>query len=100
MSHRQVGGVPADLATIARDVGSLLTMRAGLVLVSVPLALGFGEWHPAVGFLVAAVLTGGVGLSARRAFADAPAPVMKQGVVIAAAGWLCTVLYGLDPTPS
>jgi len=86
-----------DLRTILRDVGSLLAMQGGLMGVTVLVAAGFREWYPALAFLVAALVTAGVGLSARRAFAGAPAPKMKHGMVIAAFGWLSTAVFGSMP---
>lgn len=89
--------VPADLATIARDVGALLLIEALLMGVSAVVALAFREFYPAIGFLVAGGVTAGVGFGARRAFADAPAPKMKHGMVIAAGGWFCVALFGALP---
>ncbi|WP_101296627.1 TrkH family potassium uptake protein [Halegenticoccus soli] len=92
-----VAGVPADLATIARDVGSLLAMQAALMTVTVGVAAVFGEWYAALAFLVAGGLTAGVGLGARRLFAEAPNPRAKHGMIIAAAGWLSTAAFGALP---
>jgi len=89
--------VPEDLATIARDVGSLLLMEAALMAVTGAVAVGFGEWYPATGILVACVLTGATGLAARRGFAGAPAPKMKHGMIIAAGGWFAVALFGALP---
>jgi len=94
---RTVAGWPADLATIGRDVGSLLAMEGALMGVSLGVALVAREWYPAAAFLLAAVLTAAVGLGARRAFAEAPDPRMKHGMVIAAAGWFGTALFGALP---
>ena len=89
--------VPDDLATIARDVGSLLVMEGALMAGSIVVAAAFLEAYVAAAFLLAAVVTGGVGLAARRRFASAPAPRMKHGMVIAAAGWLLVALFGMLP---
>jgi trk system potassium uptake protein TrkH len=90
-------GVSSDLATIGRDVGSLVVMQAGLMGLSVLVAVAFREWYVAGAFLLAGGVTGALGLGARRTFADAPEPVMKHGMVIAAAGWLSTALFGALP---
>ncbi|ELZ36265.1 Trk potassium uptake system protein [Halorubrum saccharovorum DSM 1137] len=90
-------GVPSDLAVIARDIGSLLLMEAGLMTVSVAVALAFGELHAALGFLVAGGVTSLVGGLANRRFADAPEPKMKHGMVIAAGGWLMVAVFGALP---
>ena len=92
-----VAGVPADLATIARDVGSLLAMQSGLMVLSVGVAVLAREPYAAGSFLLAAAPTALVGLAARRRFADAPNPRMKHGMVVAAAGWLATATFGALP---
>jgi trk system potassium uptake protein TrkH len=98
MPRRQtIAGVPADLATIARDVGSLLAMEAALMTVSVLVALAFGEWYAALAFLTAGGLTAAVGLGARRVFAEAPDPLMKHGMIIAAGGWFTVAVFGAVP---
>lgn len=92
-----VAGWPADLAVIGRDVGSLLAMESLLMAVSVLVAIGFGEWYAALAFFIAAGATAGVGLGARKAFDEAPAPRMKHGMIIAAAGWFATAAFGSLP---
>ncbi|AFK18772.1 TrkH family potassium uptake protein [Haloferax mediterranei ATCC 33500] len=94
---RMVAGWPADLAVIGRDVGSLLAMESLLMAVSVLVAIGFGEWYAALAFFIAAGATAGVGLGARKAFDEAPAPRMKHGMIIAAAGWFATAAFGSLP---
>jgi len=95
--NRDVAGWPSDLATIARDVGSLLTMEAVLMTASILIALGFGEWYVALAFALAGSVTAVVGLGARHAFAAAPDPRMKHGMIIAAAGWLLVAVFGALP---
>jgi trk system potassium uptake protein TrkH len=90
-------GVSDDLATITRDVGSLVAMQAGLMGLSVGVAAIFVETYVAVAFLLSAVVTGVIGLGARRRFSDAPTPKMKHGMVIAAAGWFTTAVFGALP---
>lgn len=97
MSRRAINGWPADLATITRDIGSLLLMESGLIGFSVVVALLAREWYPAAGFLIAGILTGVIGFAAQRRFAAAPAPQMKHGMVIAAAGWFSVALFGALP---
>ncbi|MGQ3330279.1 potassium transporter TrkG [Halorubrum sp. FL23] len=97
MPDRNGGRLPTDLGVIARDVGSLLLMEAGLMSLTVVVALGFGEFHAALGFLLAGGMTALVGGAANRAFADAPEPEMKHGMVIAAGGWLMVACFGALP---
>jgi trk system potassium uptake protein TrkH len=96
-SGRTVSGWPADLAVIARDVGALLAMQSAMMTASILVAVAFGEWYVALAFLLAGGVTAAVGLGARRAFAAAPTPGMKHGMIIAAAGWLLTATFGALP---
>ena len=93
----RVAGLPADLATILRDVGSLVAMEAALMALSALVAAGFAEWYVAGAFVAAAMTTAAVGLGARRRFAGAPAPLMKHGMIIAAGGWFATAAFGALP---
>ncbi|WP_129115209.1 potassium transporter TrkG [Halegenticoccus tardaugens] len=95
--RRTVAGVPADLATIARDVGSLLVMQATLMTVTVGVAAAFGEWYAALAFLLSGGATAAIGFGARRAFEAAPNPGAKHGMIIAAAGWFSTAVFGAIP---
>jgi len=99
MSHRVPWRLASaeDLRTIVRDVGSLLTMQSGLMALTVLVAAAFREWYPLAAFVIAAAVTGVVGVAARRSCADAPAPKMKHGMVIAALGWLSTAVFGALP---
>ena len=97
MTEPNGGRLPSDLGVIARDIGSLLLMEAGLMTVTVVVALAFGELYAALGFLVAGGLTALVGGVANRRFADAPEPKMKHGMVIAAGGWLMVAVFGALP---
>ena len=89
--------VTRDLRVVARDIGSLLLMAAGLMTLTTVVALGVGEYHAALAFLLAGGVTAGVGGLAARAFADAPTPQMKHGMVIAAGGWLLVAVFSALP---
>jgi trk system potassium uptake protein TrkH len=97
MSGRTDSVLPVDLRTIARGVGSLVLMEAGLMAVTAVLALGFREVHAAVACLFAAGVTAAVGGGANHAFEDAPDPKMKHGMVVAASGWLLVAAFGSLP---
>ncbi|WP_232700703.1 potassium transporter TrkG [Halobacterium wangiae] len=97
MSRRHDGRVPTDLAIIARDIGSLLSMEAGLMVVTAAVAVGFQEFYAVLAFLLAGGVTAVVGGLARTTFADAPNPRMKHGMVIAAGGWLMVAAFGALP---
>jgi trk system potassium uptake protein TrkH len=89
--------LPSDLATIARDVGSLLAMQALLMALSAGVAVVFREPYAALAFLAAAGITASIGLGTRRLCAGAPDPVMKHGMIIAAGGWFATAVFGALP---
>jgi len=95
--NRTIHGVSIDLATIVRDIGALLLVEAGLMLLSVGIALVFREWYTAAGFLVASGATALVGYCARQLFSEAPDPLMKHGMIIAAAGWFVVACFGALP---
>lgn len=97
MSRRTDGLLPTDLTIIARDIGSLLLMEAGLMTITVIIALGFQERYAALAFFIAGGITAAVGGLANRGCADAPAPRMKHGMVIAAGGWLLVAVFGTLP---
>ncbi len=88
---------PTDLRTIARDIGSLLLMEAGLMVITAVIALGFREFYAALGFIMAGGLTAGVGGLAKRRVGDAPGPEMKNGMGIAAGGWFMVAAFGALP---
>ncbi|WP_324663913.1 potassium transporter TrkG [Haloarcula sediminis] len=97
MSRRTDGTLPTDLRIIARDIGSLLLMEAGLMVITAVIALGFRELHAALGFITAGGITAGLGWLANHRFADAPVPAMKHGMVIAAGGWFMVATFGALP---
>ena len=97
MSRRNGGLLPTDLRIIARDIGSLLLMEAGLMTITTVIALGFQEFYAALAFFIAGGVTAGVGGLANRGFADAPTPQMKHGMVIAAGGWLMVATFSALP---
>ncbi len=92
--RERIHGLPVDIATIARDIGSLLVMEATMMTVSLLVAVIFREWYVGLAFLLAGGITAAVGFAARRTFADAPSPRMKHGMIIAAAGWFFTAVFG------
>jgi len=97
MSTRTSDLLPTDLRIIGRDIGSLLLIEAALMTVTALIAVIFREWYPALAFFLIGGVTAGVGGTANRQFADAPAPRMKHGMVIAAAGWFMVAAFGALP---
>ena len=86
-----------DIRTIAGDIGSLVAMESALMALTALVAAAFGEWYVAAAFLFATVITGSIGGATHYAFRDAPAPMMKHGMVIAAGGWFATAVFGSLP---
>jgi len=97
MSSRYDGPLSTDLKIITQDIGSLLLMEAGLMTVTAVVALGFREFHAALGFLIAGGVTAATGGLANRGVGDVPPPKMKHGMVIAAGGWLTVATFGALP---
>ncbi|WP_338739208.1 potassium transporter TrkG [Haloplanus salilacus] len=97
MVPRRDGRLSTDLRIIARDVGSLLLMEAGLMAVTAVVALVFREFHAALGCLLAGGVTAAVGALANRGVGDVPPPKMKHGMVIAASGWFAVATFGALP---
>jgi len=97
MSTGSSGLLPTDLRIISRDIGSLLLIEAALMTITALIAIGFQEWYPALAFLLIGGVTAGIGGAANRRFGDAPAPRMKHGMVIAAAGWFMVAAFGALP---
>ncbi len=97
MSTRTSNLLPTDLRIIGRDIGSLLLIEAALMTITALIAVGFQEWYPAVAFVIVGGVTAGVGGTANRRLGDAPAPRMKHGMVIAAAGWFMVAAFGSLP---
>ncbi|WP_436934510.1 potassium transporter TrkG [Halovenus marina] len=97
MPKRNDGIVPTDIRIVTRDIGSLLLMEGVLMAVTFVIAIGFREFYAALAFAIASGITAGVGWLANYAFADAPAPRMKHGMVIAAGGWLLVAVFGALP---
>jgi len=97
MSSRYDGPLSTDLKIITQDIGSLLLMEAGLMTVTAVVALGFREFHAALGFLLAGGVTAATGGLANRGVGDVPPPKMKHGMVIAAGGWLTVATFGALP---
>ncbi|MCU4801379.1 potassium transporter Trk [Halobacteria archaeon HArc-gm2] len=95
MARFRVGS--QDVATIARDVGALLAMQAVMMAITAVIAVAFREFYVALGFVLAAGFTGGIGGFLRWELADARPPKMKHGMIIAAAGWFTTAFFGALP---
>ena len=84
-------------ATVGRDVGRMLQALAGLVLVSIPVALVWGEYYAVPGLLVSAAVPLAVGWLLARAFRGAEDPGKLHGMMVAASGWFLVGMFGSLP---
>ncbi|MFB6121006.1 MAG: potassium transporter TrkG, partial [Halobacteriaceae archaeon] len=83
--------------TIGRDLGRMLEAFSALPVVSVAVALAWGEFYVVPAFLVSGVAPFLVGRALTRRCAAAPEPGKLHGMMIAAFGWLTVALFGMLP---
>jgi trk system potassium uptake protein TrkH len=84
-------------ATVGRDLGRILRALSGLLLVTLLVALVWGEFYTVPALLVSAAVPFGIGRALETVFADAESPGKLHGMVVAATGWLCVGLFGSLP---
>jgi trk system potassium uptake protein TrkH len=87
----------AGIGTIARDLGRMFEVLAGLMIVSLVIPLVWGEYYAIPGLLLAGVIPLGIGWGLTTRYADAPEPGKRHGMMIAAAGWLLVAVFGSLP---
>lgn len=90
-------GFAGQRAVVARIVGTLQVLQAGLMGASALASLAFGEPYVAGAFVLAGVLTGVVGAGARACCRAAPDPDLKHAMVAAGLGWFVTAAFGALP---
>ena len=86
-----------SIAPVARDVGRMLQMLSGLVLVTAVVALLWGEFWAIPGLLLSAAVPFGVGWILSKRYADAPDPGKLHGMMVAASGWFFVALFASLP---
>jgi len=86
-----------DAKIVLRDLGLLVQVVGFMALLSLPVALFFGEYYAIVPFLLTAAASLFLGQGAFWTFRGAGETTLKQGMVIAAAGWMLVSLLGALP---
>ena len=85
-----------DLPAVANLVGTLAKYLGLAALFPIPIALGYGE--PVLPFVVAGVVTSGVGLGLERLTADAAGPVgVREGFLVVSLTWLMAAAFASIP---
>jgi len=82
---------------ILRDLGLLIQVVGLMALLSLPIALFFKEYYALEPLLLTALASLALGQGGFWAFRRAGETTLKQGMVIAAAGWLLVALLGSLP---
>ncbi|WP_242509192.1 TrkH family potassium uptake protein [Natrinema altunense] len=85
------------VAPIGRDLGWMLRVLGGLILVSILVPLVWGEYYAIPGLVVSGVIPVTIGWVLSTAFADAAPPDKLHGMMIAAIGWLAIAAFGSLP---
>lgn len=85
------------VAPVGRDLGWMLRVLGGLIIVSIPVPIVWGEYYaiPALAFSALVPILLGWALSTT--FADATTPNKLHGMIIAATGWFTVTVFGSLP---
>ena len=89
--------ITEDAKIILRDLGLIVQVVGSMALLSLPVALFFKEYYALLPLLITAGASSIFGLGAFWAFREAGETTLKQGMIIAAAGWLLVSLFGALP---
>jgi len=84
-------------AIVARDLGRILQALAGLVVVSIPVPVVWGEFYAVPALAVSGVIPLAIGRRLAVRYRDAGEPGKLHGMVIAALGWAAVGLFGMLP---
>lgn len=87
----------SGLRVIVRDIGGLQVLLASGMAASLGVALLYGEWYSALGFAIAIAITVGLGALAFHSCREAGEPRGYHAMLIAAAGWLVSAVFGALP---
>jgi trk system potassium uptake protein TrkH len=87
----------AGLRIIVRDIGGLQVLLASGMAASLVVAVVYREWYSALGFAVSIAVAAGGGALAYRSCRRAGEPRGYHAMLIAAAGWLVSALFGAVP---
>jgi len=84
-------------ATIGRDIGRMLQALAGIILISIPVAILWGEFYTLPALVVSALIPLGFGQLLTSWFATAEDPGKLHGMMVAASGWFSVAVFGSLP---
>ncbi len=85
------------LKSVFKQIGGLLMLQGGLMLLPLLVSLIYGEYYTALGFITSAAITASLGLIFYNVFYDSPEPHNKYALIIAATGWLSLAILGALP---
>lgn len=85
------------LRIVARDVGALQILIAGVMLLALVVSTIYGEVYTALSFLGGAAVTAAAGAAAYWTCRGAGEPQRRHAMLIAGAGWLVTAVLGALP---
>ncbi len=83
--------------SVASDLGKLIQILSGLLFISIPLSLIFGEFYAVPGFLIPGFISFFLGYGLRNIYEESPQPSKVDSMVTAAFGWLIISLLGSIP---
>lgn len=86
-----------DLKVILRDSGSILVGLGGLCLLPVLIALVYGEYLVIPSFLIASIISLGIGLYLRKRFHIEKPTELRHAFIISGLVWLLIALIGALP---
>jgi trk system potassium uptake protein TrkH len=97
MPRRDDSLFPASLAIVTRDVGDLLRVVGGIMMVPAIVAAIYREPYAGAACLAGGIVAILVGQVLGSIFRDAPEAKMRHAMVTAGAGWLAVALMGAIP---
>jgi len=84
--------------TIFREIGGLLLLLGIVFLLPMLVSMLYREWYSAVGFLVSAAITSGIGYVVHEVYLKSAAEAEKKhAMIIVACGWLAVAVMGALP---
>jgi trk system potassium uptake protein TrkH len=82
---------------LLRQIGGLQIILGIVMGIPALVALIYCEYYSALGFLISSIIGVGIGFSLYKGFEQAPEPLSRHALVIAALGWLSIAVIGSLP---
>lgn len=82
---------------VANDLGKILQIFSGLLFISIPLSLIFGEIYAVPAFLITGFISFFLGYGLQKTYEETPQPSKVDSMITAALGWLIISLFGSIP---